>query len=154
MTGVFNTVSSIGGQAIVNWRRARPILFQDQENGYAPNTVVREINGEIEFRSVSFRYEEANTDLFSKVSCKVEAGSLTAITGESGCGKSTMLSLILSFYEPRTGSISIDGISMVGIGSCGNGGVVMQLAPLQALFIRLFVVEENSLRIKYGQLQQ
>ena len=135
MTGVFNTVSSIGGQAIVNWRRARPILFQDQENGYAPNTVVREINGEIEFRSVSFRYEEANTDLFSKVSCKVEAGSLTAITGESGCGKSTMLSLILSFYEPRTGSISIDGISIsdYNIRELRKQiGVVMQLAPLPA----------------------
>jgi len=135
MTGVFTTVSNVGGQAIVNWKRARPVLFQDQEPGYAPNTIVRPIEGAVDFNSVSFRYEGSKSDLFSNITFDVPAGSLTAITGESGCGKSTLLSLLLSFYEPRTGSISVDGISIsdYNIRELRKQiGVVMQLAPLPA----------------------
>lgn len=135
MIGVFNTLSSVGGQAIVNWRRARPVLFQDQEMGYAPDTIVRSVSGLIDISNVSFRYEGSSTDLFSDISFSIPEGSLTAITGDSGCGKSTLLSMILGFYEPRTGSISIDSIplSEYNIRELRKQiGVVMQLAPLPA----------------------
>lgn len=133
MISVFRTLSNIGGQVIVNWRRAKPVLFQDQETGYGPETIVRNIRGDIEFNEVKFRYDEAQKDLFTNLSFKISAGSLTAITGESGCGKSTVLSMLLGFYEPINGSILIDGLSITDYNIRQlrkQIGVVMQLAPL------------------------
>lgn len=133
MVSVFSTLSNIGGQVIVNWRRAKPVLFQDQETGYGPDTIVRKIKGDVEFNDVKFRYDEAQKDLFTNLTFKVSPGSLTAITGESGCGKSTVLSMLLGFYEPVHGSILIDGLSITDYNIRQlrkQIGVVMQLAPL------------------------
>ncbi len=68
--------------------------------------------GEIEFREVTFRYNDTDGDVLKKISLRFEAGRRTALVGESGAGKSTLVSLIPRFYEPRLGSVSIDGINI------------------------------------------
>ncbi len=66
------------------------------------------LQGEIEFKDVWFEYEPGRPVLRG-VSFRVEPGSKVAIVGETGAGKTTIASLLMRFYEPRRGSILVDG---------------------------------------------
>ncbi len=68
-----------------------------------------EVRGDIEFRNVSFRYDENNPKVLDHVNLKVEAGAYMALVGPSGAGKSTLCSLIPRFYEVTDGQILVDG---------------------------------------------
>ncbi|WP_027431679.1 ABC transporter ATP-binding protein [Lachnospira multipara] len=65
--------------------------------------------GEIEFKDVSFKYEDATEEVLSKVDLTVPAGAYYALVGSSGAGKTTLCSLIPRFYDVTSGSIKIDG---------------------------------------------
>jgi len=65
----------------------------------------------IEFRNVSFRYESGE-NVLDQISCSVEKGQILAIVGPSGGGKSTLLDLLIRFYEPQQGRILIDGVDI------------------------------------------
>lgn len=64
--------------------------------------------GEITFKNVSFSYD-GNQNILDNVSFQAEAGKTTAIIGKTSGGKSTMFNLMFRFYDPQSGSISIDG---------------------------------------------
>lgn len=68
---------------------------------------IKEIKGDIEFKDVEFSYDEQKTAL-KGISFKIPAGKTTALVGHSGSGKSTIMSLILRFYDPRSGVITLD----------------------------------------------
>jgi ATP-binding cassette subfamily B (MDR/TAP) protein 1 len=71
------------------------------------------VRGDIEFRNVSFHYPaRKEIEVFNDVSLKIEAGKITALVGVSGCGKSTVLSLLERFYDPTEGSILLDGVDL------------------------------------------
>ncbi len=76
----------------------------DVPGAFAP----REILGRIEFDAVSFEYEQSRRVL-ANFSLAIEPGETVAIVGPSGVGKSTIVNLLLRFYEPVSGSIRIDG---------------------------------------------
>ena len=63
----------------------------------------------IEFRDVSFRYEEANEDTLSHVSFIIEPGEKLALVGNNGAGKTTLVKLMCGLYMPTEGSILING---------------------------------------------
>ncbi|GHT97570.1 multidrug ABC transporter ATP-binding protein [Spirochaetia bacterium] len=65
--------------------------------------------GRVEFNHVSFRYPGADEDALSDISFVAEGGETTAIIGSTGSGKSTIVNLILRFYEVSQGSIVVDG---------------------------------------------
>ncbi len=67
------------------------------------------IQGDIEFRNVSFRYPDGNEDVFRNFNLKIPAGTTVAIVGETGAGKSTLVNLACRFFEPDSGEILIDG---------------------------------------------
>jgi ABC-type bacteriocin/lantibiotic exporter with double-glycine peptidase domain len=77
-----------------------------------PNAVKMPLtpNPSIEFRNVSFSYQDKN--ILNQVSFKIEGGQTLGLVGASGCGKSTILRLLLRFYRPTTGSILINGVDI------------------------------------------
>ena len=69
---------------------------------------VKHLDGEVEFREVSFSYDDKQPVL-QGVSCRIEPGERVAIVGPSGVGKTTLVSLLLRFYQPTAGEIWFDG---------------------------------------------
>jgi subfamily B ATP-binding cassette protein MsbA len=65
--------------------------------------------GEIEFDNVTFSYRKGLPPALDGVSLKIAPGKTYALVGKSGSGKSTMLSMILRFYDPKSGAILLDG---------------------------------------------
>ena len=70
---------------------------------------VERVKGEIQFRDVSFRYEEQGRPILEHVNLAVPAGSVTALVGPSGSGKTTLAGLLPRFYSHYEGSILLDG---------------------------------------------
>lgn len=70
------------------------------------------IQGDIQFSSVGLRYTKELEPIFAGMSFKIKPGSLAAITGANGSGKSTILKLINAIYQPQAGVIAIDGINI------------------------------------------
>jgi ATP-binding cassette, subfamily B, bacterial MsbA len=66
--------------------------------------------GEVEFKNVSFRYENATSDALSSVSFHIAPGEVVALVGVSGAGKTSVLNLLPRFFSPTSGTISLDGI--------------------------------------------
>ncbi|MEO7146805.1 MAG: ABC transporter ATP-binding protein [Terrimesophilobacter sp.] len=67
----------------------------------------------LEFSNVSFRYSAESPEAVSSVSLKIPFGSTASFVGSSGAGKSTIIDLLLGLIEPTTGTVSIDGRSLV-----------------------------------------
>ncbi len=68
--------------------------------------------GAIEFRNVSFRYPDADTDVLHAISFTAQPGQTTAIIGSTGSGKSTVVNLIPRFYDVTDGAILLDGVDI------------------------------------------
>lgn len=68
--------------------------------------------GTVEFRNVSFSYPQAGEEALSNISFKVEKGQTLAIIGATGCGKTTLVSLMARFYDATKGEILIDGMNV------------------------------------------
>ncbi|CAF3274455.1 unnamed protein product [Rotaria sp. Silwood2] len=82
------------------------VLKEDTESIY-------DINGDIEFNNVDFTYpSRKEASVLRNLSLIARADQITALVGSSGCGKSTCMSLLLRYYEPSSGRISIDGRSL------------------------------------------
>ncbi|KAK6115191.1 hypothetical protein DH2020_007460 [Rehmannia glutinosa] len=76
-------------------------------------TMVTDIRGDIEFRNVSFKYPtRPDITVFDDLSLKIPNGKSMAIVGQSGSGKSTVISLLLRFYDPTSGTVLIDGFDI------------------------------------------
>lgn len=71
------------------------------------------IEGEIEFKNVTFTYEDTNITALENISFKVNKGETLAILGKTGSGKSTILSLITRLYDVQQGSVSMDKKTLV-----------------------------------------
>ncbi len=68
--------------------------------------------GELEFRDVTVRYPGQLQPALSQLSFRARPGTVTAIVGRSGSGKSTLVSLLPRFYEPESGEVLLDGVSL------------------------------------------
>lgn len=63
----------------------------------------------VEFKNVTFSYPESKTPILKNISFKAESGRHYAIVGENGCGKSTLVKLLLGLYSPDSGEVTING---------------------------------------------
>ncbi|PIA30043.1 hypothetical protein AQUCO_05700032v1 [Aquilegia coerulea] len=101
------------GQAAANKMiqtiKRKPLIDSNDTNGIVP----QEIKGEIELKDVYFSYPaRPDLQIFSGFSLIVRSGKTAALVGQSGSGKSTVVSLIERFYDPHDGEILIDGINL------------------------------------------
>ena len=90
---------------------------------------LKNVKGDITFENVSFKYNDANSEVFRNINLHVNAGAYVALVGSSGVGKTTMCSLIPRFYETSEGHIYIDGMDIKDIklkSLRSNIGVVQQ----------------------------
>ena len=76
--------------------------------------VLKDVKGNVEFRNVSFSYVHG-IPVIKNFSLKVAPGSLTAIVGPTGAGKTTIINLLMRFYDPGEGEIFIDGHSSLDV---------------------------------------
>ena len=88
--------------------RARHAIPPQRRSGPLPTDDVR---GEVAFEDVTFAYEDG-FPVLRDVSIEIPAGSTTAFVGPTGSGKTTIVKLLLRFYDPATGTVRIDGIDV------------------------------------------
>ena len=77
--------------------------------------VLTHLSGSLEMSHVSFRYEENTPYVLKDFSLKIRAGEYVAIVGRTGCGKSTLIRLLLGFETPESGAVFYDGRDLAGI---------------------------------------
>jgi subfamily B ATP-binding cassette protein MsbA len=125
-------MSNIGSQlteAFAGLDRTEELMNMPIEDDGTSRTInMNEINGNIEFKVVSFAYEEGKSVL-KNISFSSPAGSVTALVGTSGSGKTTIAGLAATFLNPESGSITIDGVDLekVSLNSYRSQlGVVLQ----------------------------
>lgn len=87
-------------------------IFEQVEEDYNPQQAApfQQIVGEIAFNHVKFKYEDGQPTVLDDISFKTNKGELVALVGESGGGKSTLISLISGYYFPDEGTVTIDGV--------------------------------------------
>lgn len=95
-------------EAQISMKRITEILDYDQEEVYAEEELTRECNlkGDIKIENISFRYSN-RTPALEDVSFTIERGKKTALVGSSGSGKSTIVKLLLKYYDIEKGKIKI-----------------------------------------------
>ena len=102
---------------------------EDEEPDHAVKDSDIPVNGDISFEGVTFRYEEDAPVVLDDISFTIEAGKVNAIVGVSGSGKTTLLKLLLGFYKPDAGRITVGGKNIRSL-SAGEWrkkcGIVMQ----------------------------
>ena len=111
---------------------AEPILKTEPEIA-ADKEQAQQLSGGIELSHVTFRYEPDTPDVLSDLSLQIKAGEYVAIVGRTGCGKSTLVRLLLGFEKPRRGSVLYDGRDLARIDPRSvrrNMGVVIQNGQL------------------------
>ena len=89
----------------------KPINIKHDEK--LPDLEVKNFN--IQFNDVSFKYENTNEKAINKINLEVDGGKISALVGQSGAGKSTIINLIPRFYDPQDGQILIDGSNIKNI---------------------------------------
>lgn len=105
ISGVITELSS----ALVCAKRIYEFMEEDEFRADDPDSIeVNDIRGDIELDKVSFSYDK-NKEFIKDLSLFVKSGMKVAIVGPTGCGKSTLINLLMRFYEIDKGSINMDG---------------------------------------------
>lgn len=111
-------MSNIGSQlteAFAGLDRTEELMNMPIEDDGTTRTLhLGKIQGDIEFKNISFAYEEGKPVL-KNISFQAPAGSVTALVGTSGSGKTTIAGLAASFLNPDSGTITLDGINLATV---------------------------------------
>jgi ABC-type multidrug transport system fused ATPase/permease subunit len=102
-------------EALAGLERTHEVLSERPEDLDPLRTVVLpDLEGRIDFENVSFSYD-GNRTVLHDVSFHAEPGTVTALVGSSGSGKSTTIGLVSAFYVPSKGKISVDGVDLSAV---------------------------------------
>jgi len=85
--------------------------LDEEDDPEVRKQTIKNIKGDIKFNSVSFNYEDSK-EVLNDISFESKAGTVTALVGSSGSGKSTIAGLVATFLTPRDGMITIDGLDL------------------------------------------
>jgi ATP-binding cassette subfamily B protein len=113
----FGWVINIIQQAEASMKRLNKMLAEPYEIDDSERTdySIKEIKGEIELKNVSFRYDENHPYILKDVNLKIPRGSVTAIMGYTGIGKTTFVNLIPRLYDVTDGELLIDNKNVKNI---------------------------------------
>ncbi len=100
------------GEAIAGLERTQELLREPTEDADPGRTVsLQSVEGDIVFDDVSFMYSSGEMVL-SGISFRARPGTVTALVGSSGSGKSTIIGLVAAFYRPSQGRVMVDGVDL------------------------------------------
>ena len=99
-------------RGIASWRRLREILVSTPQLMDGDIRGTPDQHGEIEFRDVSFSYPGSSQVVLKHMNLTIHSGETVAVMGATGCGKSTLASLIPRFYDADTGTVLVDGMDV------------------------------------------
>jgi ATP-binding cassette subfamily B protein len=126
LTTIYQTIQ----KADVSLDEIFSILDVQEHLGDAPDAKeITQTAGDIEFENVKFAYEGGERPILDGITLRVRAGETLAIVGPSGSGKTTLMALLMRFYDPREGSIRLDGVDLRALKQSSlrrNIGVVLQ----------------------------
>ena len=95
-----------------SWKRVKEVLRSEPElrdGGFDGATALR---GQVEFRDAAFAYPGSSQPVLRHISLTIRPGETVAVMGATGCGKSSLISLILRFYDVTEGAVLVDGVDV------------------------------------------
>jgi subfamily B ATP-binding cassette protein MsbA len=102
-------------EALAGLERTREVLRERPEDQDPRRTVsLPPINGQVIFDGVNFAYDTGK-EVLHEVSFRSEPGTVTALVGSSGSGKSTIIGLIAAFHGPQSGTVLVDGVDLSAV---------------------------------------
>jgi len=94
------------------YSRIQDIINREPKIPFSGGRRLTQLQGSVEFKNVSFSYENRNITVLKNISFKIKPGDTVAFVGESGSGKSTTFSLLEKFYQVSSGEILIDNVDI------------------------------------------
>ena len=135
-------------KAIVGARRVYEVLDLPVEAADKPHAVpLKTIAGHVRFEHVTFAYERSEGPVLNDFNADIEAGSIVALVGPSGAGKTTIVNLVPRFYEPQSGRVTVDGIDLSEV-KLADLRTQIGIVPQDPMLFR-GSIEDN---IRYGRL--
>lgn len=111
-TKPFNEISSVMSEmqtALAASQRVFDLLDQEEIEEKINTKQIDQVKGHVVIRNLSFRYVE-NTPLIEDFNFEAQPGQTIAIVGKTGCGKTTLINLLMRFYDQQQGHVYVDGI--------------------------------------------
>jgi ATP-binding cassette subfamily B protein len=134
-------VTSLVQRASASQKRINEFVQLVPEIKVEDNQTIHDINGEIEFKNVSFQYTDTGIKALKNVSFKIFSGQTMAIIGKTGAGKSTMANLLFRMYDVNEGEILVDGLN-IKIHQLANLREQMSMVP-QEVFLFSDSIKNN-----------
>ena len=145
ITEIASSTSTIQALLAASERIFEFLNEPEEEPDISPAQKIEKIKGEVEFHDINFSYLK-DTPVIKGFSVKVEPGMKVAIVGPTGAGKTTIINLLMRFYEPDSGYISIDGVPTREMERADVRGLFGMV--LQDTWLFSGTVEEN---LRYGR---
>ena len=145
ITEVASSVSTVQSLLAASERVFEFLIEPNEEPDVEPALKIPSVKGEVEFHDVCFSYDGKNP-IIRNFSVKVAPGTNVAIVGPTGAGKTTIINLLMRFYEPDSGYITIDGMPIREMKRADVRGMFGMV--LQDTWLFSGTVEEN---LKYGR---
>ena len=135
-------------KALVGANRVYEILDLPVEASDKPGAIaLPRIEGHLRFEHVTFAYERSEGPVLNDFNVDIEAGTIVALVGPSGAGKTTIVNMVPRFYSPQSGRITIDGVDLADV-KLAELRAQIGIVPQDPMLFR-GSVEQN---IRYGRL--
>lgn len=146
ITEIASTTSTLQALLAASERIFEFLNEPEEEPDPSPATEISKVSGEVEFHDLSFEYIPKHP-VIRNFSVKIKPGMKVAIVGPTGAGKTTIINLLMRFYEPSSGYITIDGTPTREMKRADVRGLFGMV--LQDTWLFSGTVEEN---LRYGKL--
>lgn len=110
----FANISDKYQQALTSIERVLDIIDADTERDFGKGNNIEKIEGKIEFKNVNFSFDRTKKTL-DNINLTIEPGDIVGVVGTTGSGKSTMINLLMRFYDNYDGEIYVDGKNIKNI---------------------------------------